>query len=33
MRLEHLCDLELFYREESLYQGKFVVARPYESQD
>ena len=33
MRLEHLCDLELFYREESLYQGKFVVARPYESQE
>lgn len=33
MRLEHLCDLELAYREESLYQGKFVVARPYDSQE
>ncbi len=33
MRLEHLCDLELAYREESLYQGKYVVARPYDSQE
>ena len=33
MRLEYLCDLELAYREESLYQGKFVVARPYDSQE
>ena len=33
MRVEHLCDMELAYREESLYQGKFVVARPYESQE
>ena len=31
MRLEPLCDLELAYREESLYQGKLVVARPYDS--
>ena len=33
MRLEYLCDLELAYREKSLYQGKFVVARPYDSQE
>ncbi len=33
MRLEHLCEMELAYREESLYQGKFVVARPYDSQE
>jgi len=33
MRLEYLCDMELAYREESLYQGKFVVARPYDSQE
>ena len=33
MRLEHLCDMELAYREESLYQGKFVVSRPYDSQE
>jgi hypothetical protein len=29
MRLEHLCDMELVYREEPLYQGKFLVVRPY----
>src|SRR5690349_598768 len=29
MRLEHLCDMELAYREESLYQRKFVLIRPY----
>ncbi len=33
MRLEHLCDMELAYRSESFYQGKFVVARPYDSQE
>ena len=33
MRLEHLCEMELAYRSESLYQGKFVVARPYNSQE
>ncbi|MDJ0618150.1 MAG: hypothetical protein QNJ63_15630 [Calothrix sp. MO_192.B10] len=33
MRLEHLCDMGLAYREESFYQGKFVVACPYESQE
>ena len=33
MRLEHLCDMELAYRSESLYQGKFVLARPYDSQE
>jgi hypothetical protein len=29
MRLEHLCDMELVYREEALYGGKFLVVRPY----
>ena len=33
MHLEPLCTLELAYREESLYQGKFVLARPYDSQE
>lgn len=33
MRLQHLCTMELTYREESLYQGKFVIARPYDSQE
>ena len=33
MQLEPLCTLELVYREESLYQGKFVLARPYDSQE
>ena len=33
MRVEHLCDMELAYREESLYQGKLVLARPYGSQE
>ena len=33
MRLEYLCDLELAYRQETLYQGKFVVARPYDSHE
>jgi hypothetical protein len=29
MRLEHICDMELVYREEPLYGGKFMVVRPY----
>ena len=29
MRLEHLCDMELVYREEALYGGKFLLVRPY----
>ena len=33
MHLQPLCTLELAYREESLYQGKFVLARPYDSQE
>jgi hypothetical protein len=31
MRLEHLCDMELDYREESLYHAKVVRVRPYGS--
>ncbi len=29
MQLEYLCDMELAYREEPLYGGKFLVVRPY----
>jgi hypothetical protein len=29
MQLEHICDMELIYREESLYAGKFVLVRPF----
>ena len=29
MKLEHICDLELVYREEALYSGKFALVRPY----
>ena len=29
MQLEYICDLELFYREEPLYHGKFLLVRPY----
>jgi hypothetical protein len=29
MRLEHVCDRELVYREETVYSGKFVLVRPY----
>lgn len=31
MKLEHLCDMELAYREESF--GKFVLVRPYGGQE
>ena len=33
MRLEHLCEMKLAYREESLYESEFVVVRPYDSQE
>ena len=29
MRLEHLCDMELAYRDQSLYGGKLVYVVPY----
>jgi hypothetical protein len=29
MRLEHVCDLEMAYREEALYGDIFVMVRPY----
>jgi len=29
MQLEYLCDMELVYREEPLYAGKFILVRPY----
>ncbi len=29
MRLEHVCDMELAYREESAYGGTFLLIRPY----
>src|SRR5512144_1959987 len=29
MKLEHICDLELVYREEAVYSGKFVLVRPF----
>jgi hypothetical protein len=29
MRLEHVCDMELVYREEPAYGGKFLLVRPY----
>jgi hypothetical protein len=29
MRLEYICDLELAYREEPTYEGKFLLVRPY----
>jgi hypothetical protein len=28
MQLEHICDMELVYREESLYANKFLLVRP-----
>src|SRR4051794_27227356 len=31
MRLEHLCDLELFYREQPPTEDKFVLIEPYAS--
>ena len=29
MQLEYICDMELVYREESLYKDKFLLVRPY----
>ncbi len=29
MRLEHVCDMELAYREEPAYGGTFLLIRPY----
>ena len=29
MRLEHVCDMESAYREESAYRDKFLLIRPY----
>lgn len=29
MRLEYVCDMELAYREEPTYGGKFLLTRPY----
>jgi hypothetical protein len=29
MQLEYICDMELIYREEALYAGKFLLMRPY----
>ena len=29
MQLEHICDMELTYREEPLTGGKFLLVRPY----
>ena len=29
MQLEYICDMELAYREEPLYHGKFLLVRPY----
>ena len=33
MQLEYICDLELVYREEPLYHGKFLLVRPYDGED
>jgi hypothetical protein len=33
MRLEHVCDIEVAYREESAYGGKFLLIRPYGSEE
>jgi hypothetical protein len=33
MQLEHICDMELVYREESLYNGKFLLTKPYGSEE
>ena len=33
MRLEHICDMELVYREEPLYGGKFMLIRPYDGEE
>ena len=29
MRLEHVCDMELVYREEPIYSGMFLLVQPY----
>ena len=29
MQLEYICDMELVYRQEPLYAGKFMLVRPY----
>jgi Protein of unknown function (DUF3237) len=29
MQLEYICDMELVYREEPLYNAKFLLVRPY----
>ena len=33
MQLEHICDMELVYREVPLYNGKFLLVRPYNGQE
>jgi hypothetical protein len=33
MQLEYICDMELVYREEPLYAGKFKLVRPYGGQE
>jgi hypothetical protein len=33
MRLEHICDIELIYREEAVYDASFVLVRPYGGQE
>jgi hypothetical protein len=33
MRLEHVCDMELVYREELLYGGILALVRPYGGQE
>ena len=33
MQLEHICDMELVYREEPLYHGKFLLIRPYDGEE
>ena len=33
MQLEYICDMELVYREELLYAGKFLLVRPYGSEE
>jgi hypothetical protein len=33
MRLDYLCDLELLYRDEPAYGSKFVLLRPYGSEE
>jgi hypothetical protein len=29
MQLEYICDMELVYRDEAVYTGKFLLVRPY----